>query len=604
MADRFEAVLRTPFGGPWRHLTSPVRVVSTHAVVGVRTALAEVEAAVHSGLYAAGFVTYEASAAFGLPATVQHGPRCNMEQNGLPLVCFGLFDAESIETLAQLPQGGAAELGEWQPSIDHAAYLRAITAIKARIEAGDTYQINFTFRLNAPFRGEPAALMRDLYAAQAGRWSAFVDIGTHAICSASPELFVLGEDGRLECHPMKGTAARGWWPAQDAQRGKQLQLSEKNRAENVMIVDMVRNDLGRIATVGSVRAVSLFDVERYPLQWQMTSRVVAEAPGAGLSAIFESMFPSGSITGAPKHSAMSIIGELESTPRGIYTGAIGYLSPHGRWHFNVAIRTVLIDRTLNTAEFGVGSGIVWDSVDRDEYDECLIKARMVHVQSSAFGAQPSAVPIPSYIAGDAPDFRLLETLRWTHESGLVLLERHLARMHASAECFGFTHGVQELRALLNEATADLVNPARVRLLLEHDGTVVCEAADLEPLPERSLRAALAADPVDPHDVVLFHKTTRRTTYERARASRPDAEAVILWNTLGEVTEGTDFNLVVEIDGARVTPPVECGLLPGTFRAQLLDDGEISERRITVDELCAAGRGWLINSVRGWVPFTL
>lgn len=604
MADRFEAVLRTPFGGPWRHFTSPVRVVSTHAVVGVRTALAEVEAAVHSGLYAAGFVTYEASAAFGLPATVQHGPRCNMEQNGLPLVCFGLFDAESIETLAQLPQGGAAELGEWQPSIDHAAYLRAITAIKARIEAGDTYQINFTFRLNAPFRGEPAALMRDLYAAQAGRWSAFVDIGTHAICSASPELFVLGEDGRLECHPMKGTAARGWWPAQDAQRGKQLQLSEKNRAENVMIVDMVRNDLGRIATVGSVRAVSLFDVERYPLQWQMTSRVVAEAPGAGLSAIFESMFPSGSITGAPKHSAMSIIGELESTPRGIYTGAIGYLSPHGRWHFNVAIRTVLIDRTLNTAEFGVGSGIVWDSVDRDEYDECLIKARMVHVQSSAFGAQPSAVPIPSYIAGDAPDFRLLETLRWTHESGLVLLERHLARMHASAECFGFTHGVQELRALLNEATADLVNPARVRLLLEHDGTVVCEAADLEPLPKRSLRAALAADPVDPHDVVLFHKTTRRTTYERARASRPDAEAVILWNTLGEVTEGTDFNLVVEIDGARVTPPVECGLLPGTFRAQLLDDGEISERRITVDELCAAGRGWLINSVRGWVPFTL
>ncbi|MBA2257325.1 MAG: aminodeoxychorismate synthase component I [Acidobacteria bacterium] len=604
MADRFEAVLRTPFGGPWRHLTSPVRVVSTHAVVGVRTALAEVEAAVHSGLYAAGFVTYEASAAFGLPATVQHGPRCNMEQNGLPLVCFGLFDAESIETLAQLPQGGAAELGEWQPSIAHAAYLRAITAIKARIEAGDTYQINFTFRLNAPFRGEPAALMRDLYAAQAGRWSAFVDIGTHAICSASPELFVLGEDGRLECHPMKGTAARGWWPAQDAQRGKQLQLSEKNRAENVMIVDMVRNDLGRIATVGSVRAVSLFDVERYPLQWQMTSRVVAEAPGAGLSAIFESMFPSGSITGAPKHSAMSIIGELESTPRGIYTGAIGYLSPHGRWHFNVAIRTVLIDRTLNTAEFGVGSGIVWDSVDRDEYDECLIKARMVHVQSSAFGAQPSAVPIPSYIAGDAPDFRLLETLRWTHESGLVLLERHLARMHASAECFGFIHGVQELRALLNEATADLVNPARVRLLLEHDGTVVCEAADLEPLPERSLRAALAADPVDPHDVVLFHKTTRRTTYERARASRPDAEAVILWNTLGEVTEGTDFNLVVEIDGARVTPPVECGLLPGTFRAQLLDDGEISERRITVDELCAAGRGWLINSVRGWVPFTL
>ena len=613
MGDRFEAVLRTPFGGPWRHFTSPVRVVSAHAVDGVRSALAEVEAAVSSGLYAAGFVAYEAAAAFSLPVrptalteppAVSDHSESKGESNGLPLVCFGLFDAESIETLAHLPHGGAAELGEWQPSIDHAAYLRAIRAIKARIEAGDTYQINFTFRLNAPFRGEPSALMRDLYAAQAGRWSAFVDIGTHAICSASPELFVLSEDGRVECHPMKGTAARGWWPAQDAERGKQLHCSEKNRAENVMIVDMVRNDLGRIATVGTVRAVSLFDVERYPLQWQMTSRVVAEAPGAGLSAMFESMFPSGSITGAPKHSAMSIIGELESTPRGIYTGAIGYLSPHGRSHFSVAIRTVLLDRTLNTAEFGVGSGIVWDSVDRDEYDECLIKARMVHIQSSAFGVQPSASGIPSYIVGAAPDFRVLETLRWTRESGLVLLERHLARMHASAECFGFTHDVHELRALLNEATADLAKPARVRLLLEHDGTVVCEAADLEPLPERPLRAALAADPVEPHDVLLFHKTTRRITYERARASRPDAEAVVLWNTLGEVTEGTDFNLVVEIDGARVTPPIECGLLPGTFRAQLLDDGEISERRITVDELRASGRGWLINSVRGWVPFTL
>jgi para-aminobenzoate synthetase/4-amino-4-deoxychorismate lyase len=607
MPDRFEAVLRTPFGGPWRRFSDPVRVVSATRIDDVRTALAEVETAVSSGLYAAGFVAYEAAAAFGVPVK-------RPLPSELPLVCFGLFSAESVETLTRLPQGGGSELGEWQPSIDHDGYLRAITAIKARIEAGDTYQINFTFRLNASFRGEPSALMRDLYAAQAGRWSAFVDIGTHAICSASPELFFLGEDRHLECHPMKGTAARGWWPAQDVERGEQLRRSEKNRAENVMIVDMVRNDLGRIATTGSIRVASLFDVERYPLQWQMTSRVLADVPAVGLSAIFEAMFPSGSVTGAPKHSAMNIIRELESTPRGIYTGAIGYLSPQGRSHFNVAIRTVLVDRIRNTAEFGVGSGIVWDSVDRDEYDECLIKAQMVQVsrfQKSAFSLQRSAfsvhhlaLDVPSYVTGEAPDFRLLETLRWTPESGLVLLERHLARIHASADCFGFAHDVSELRVLLDEAVSELSRPAKVRLLLGHDGSVVCEAADLDMLPERPVRVAIAAEPVDPHDVFLFHKTTRRLIYERARASRPDAEAVILWNTLAEVTEGTDFNVVVEIEGARVTPPIDCGLLPGTFRAQLLEDGEIIERRITVDQLRAAARGWLINSVRGWVPFTL
>ena len=599
MPDRFEAVLRTPFGGPWRRFSHPVRVVSASRVEQVGTALAEVDSAVRSGLYAAGFVTYEAAAAFNLPVKSLSE---RSESNG-PLISFGLFSPDSVETLARLPPGGASELGEWQPSIDHDAYLRAITAIKARIEAGDTYQINFTFRLNASFRGEPSALMRDLYAAQAGRWSAFVDIGTHAICSASPELFFVREDGRLECHPMKGTAARGWWPAQDTARGKELHRSEKNRAENVMIVDMVRNDLGRIARTG-------IGPYRIAFRHRTVSAAVADdVAGAGRCAgrrtaqqSFEAMFPSGSVTGAPKHSAMNIIRELESTPRGIYTGAIGYLSPHGRSHFNVAIRTVLIDRRHETAEFGVGSGIVWDSVDRDEYDECLIKARMV--QASSVNVQRSALRIPSYVTGENPGFRLLETLRWTPESGLVLLDRHLERMHASADCFAFAHDVAELRALLNEAVRDLSRPAKVRLLLGHDGTVVCEAADLEPLPDRPVHAALAREPIDPHDVFLFHKTTRRTVYEHARASRPDAEAVILWNAFNEVTEGTDFNIVVEREGIKVTPPIGCGLLPGTLRAELLANGEIIEQRISVDQLRAAGRGWLINSVRGWVPFTL
>ncbi len=421
---------------------------------------------------------------------------------------------------------------------------------------------------------------------------------------------------------MKGTAARGWWPAQDTARGEELQRSEKNRAENVMIVDMVRNDLGRIARTGSVSANPLFAVARYPLQWQMTSRVTAVAPDATLLDLFGAMFPSGSVTGAPKHSAMGIIRDLESTPRGIYTGAIGYVSPGGRAHFNVAIRTVVVDREKGEAEFGVGSGVVWDSVDRDEYDECLIKAAMLagsrfhvpgsrfSVQGSGFGARDSglgardSMRIPAYVTGERPGYQLLETLLWTQEEGFALLERHLERICASAACFGFPCDVAELRAVLNEAVADLHRPAKVRLLLESDGTVACEALDLSALPDRPLHAALAPTPIDRFNLFLFHKTTRREVYEAAKASRPEAEAVLLWNADGEVTEATDFNVVIENDGRKVTPPLACGLLPGVMRAELLERGEIWERRITVDELRAAPRIWLINSVRGWVECKL
>ena len=592
MHERFVAVLRGPRG--WRRFARPTRLVVARERSQVRDVLTEVDRAVRDGLYAAGFVTYEAAGAFGLPV--------KDVVSALPLAAFGLFDAATVEDLARLPNAGAATTGEWRPSIDRDAYHRAIHAIKQRIEAGDTYQINFTFRLIAPFIGEPAALMKQLYAAQAGQWSASIEFGAHVICSASPELFFLQNGARLDCLPMKGTAARGWWPAQDRARGAALQASPKNRAENVMIVDMVRNDLGRIATPGSVRVASLYDIERYPLQWQMTSHVMAEAPGAGLDAIFQSLFPSGSVTGAPKHSAMGIIRELESTPRGIYTGAIGYVSPNGRAHFNVAIRTVVIDRDRSTAEFGVGSGVVWDSVDRDEYQECLIKARMIN--TSGHLAIGSSGPLPAYIIGEQPDFALLETIRWDPAGGFGLLDRHLERLRASAECFGFVSDLADFRSLLDAAVAELTRPSKIRLLLERDGTVLCEAVDLEELSGRPLRAALAAEPVNAGDVFLFHKTTRRRVYERAREGRPDVDAVILWNTSSEITEGTDYNVVIEIDGSKATPPLDSGLLPGTLRAELLARGELVERRITVDELRAVSSGWLINSVRGWLPFTL
>ena len=602
MRGEFHAVFRTPFGGPWRRFADPERVLSARGADSVKQVLAQVDAAVRDGMYAAGFVTYEAAGAFGLPVKGRHGT--------LPLASFGLFSPENVQTIYRFPADGRSDPGEWHPTISHDEYLAAVAAIKDRIAAGDTYQINFTFRLLSDFRGDPRQLMANLYSAQAGPWSGYIDIGTHAICSASPELFFIRNAEKIECHPMKGTAARGWWPAQDTARGDALRLSEKNRAENVMIVDMVRNDLGRVARTGSVTANPLFAVARYPLQWQMTSRVSADAADAALVDLFAAMFPSGSVTGAPKHSAMRIIQELESTPRGLYTGAIGYVSPHGGAHFNVAIRTVVVDRKKQQAEFGVGSGVVWDSVDRDEYDECLIKAAMLAGSRSLVPGSRFAIPgasggvIPAYIIGETPGFEILETMRWAPGQGFALLDRHLERMAASAACFGFPCDTGDLRTVLQDAVLDLRRPAKVRLLLGHDGTVACEALDLTPLPDRPLRAALAPTPIDRANLFLFHKTTRREVYEAARASRPSAEAVILWNAEEEVTEATDFNVVAEIDGVKVTPPPECGLLPGVMREELLEREEILERRITLAELRAAPRIWLINSVRGWVECTL
>jgi para-aminobenzoate synthetase/4-amino-4-deoxychorismate lyase len=589
-ARQLQLLVRTPWHGPWRRFSDPVRIIEVRHVSGVRKALRAIDEAVRAGSYAAGFVTYEAAAAFGLPT----GPG----DGRLPLVCFGIFPPDRSERLARLPAAGRAEFGDWEPSIDHAAYLEAIRSIKARIEAGDTYQINFTFRLRAAFAGDPMAAMRDLYDAQAGRWSAYAETGDYAICSASPELFYQLENERVICQPMKGTWPRGLWPAQDLARGEALRASAKNRAENVMIADMVRNDLGRVARVGSVRPVSLFDIERYPLQWQMVSTIDAAVNQPSLNRLFGAMFPCGSITGAPKHSSMQIIRELESTPRGIYTGAIGYVTPGGRAHFSVAIRTVVIDRAAGAAEFGVGSGVVWDSVDQDEYDECLLKARMLG------GGQPAATP--AYIVTEPPAFRLLETIGWTPDGGFALLDAHMDRLLGSAECFGFACDVDEVRDLLAGAVEDLRGPARVRVLLEADGSVLCEAVDLLPLPS-PLRVALAPDPVDRRDLFLYHKTTRRAVYDRARASRPGADAVILWNAEGQVTEATDASIVVGRNGVKVTPPIECGLLPGTLRGALLASGEIVESPVTVDELRGAAEIWLVNSVRGWMrcdPSTL
>jgi para-aminobenzoate synthetase/4-amino-4-deoxychorismate lyase len=564
VVDEVSALIHTPHG--WRRFRNPVRIASTSDHRAVVATLSQVEQLVRAtGLTAVGFLTYEAGGGFGLPVR---------ESTSLPLVWFGLF-GDACE--AGLPDVRAGyELGALAPTLDRAAFGRAYAQIKRHLADGDTYQVNFTFKMRSSFAGDSEALFADLALAQQGRYAAFVNIGSHAICSASPELFVERTGTRLQARPMKGTIRRGRTLAEDCRQQILLQTSPKQRAENVMIVDMVRNDLGRIGRVGSIAVPELFQLERYPNVWQMTSLVTAES-AAPLAAVLGALHPSASVTGAPKLSTMRIIAALEAEPRGIYTGAIGHLSPDGSMRFNVAIRTAVVDARARSLEFGIGSGIVWDSDVASEYDECLLKG--------------------SILGLSRPRFELLETLRWDPSGKYFLADRHLNRMRDSAEYFGFPFDRRAAEAALAKIVAGGLDDAqRVRLLLSGEGEFRTERRRHEPIT-RQVAVGLAATAVDDSDPFLFHKTTNRRVYEQRLT--PGVDDVVLWNGRGEVTESTTANIVIKSGNVLRTPPVESGLLAGTFRAHLLDRREISEGVVSIDDFRRADRIWLINSVHEW-----
>jgi para-aminobenzoate synthetase/4-amino-4-deoxychorismate lyase len=424
------------------------------------------------------------------------------------------------------------------------------------------------------------ALFHRLQQSQQSENSAYIDIGDFAVCSSSPELFFEIDDDLIRMRPMKGTARRGLWFADDERCVRELRESQKNRAENVMIVDMVRNDLGRIAEPGSVHVTRLFDVERYPTLLQMTSTVEARTT-APFSAVMQALFPCSSITGAPKVRTMQIIRELEDSPRGIYTGSIGYWLPGRKARFNVAIRTAVVDRIKNCVSYGAGGGIVWDSVDSQELDECLVKAEVLNAESE--------------------DFDVLETLRWSVQDGFILLERHLRRAADSALYFGFKFNEQLVRAELEQAVCGIDSGERlVRMLLSRSGKVTVESMPLV-LDERVRRVGAAVASCNSGDCFLYHKTTKRAVYEKAKAALPDCDDVLLMNERGEITESTIANVVIDIDGGRITPPLSSGLLAGTLRAELLESGGIQEGIVTLEMLHRADSVSLINSVRGWMP---
>lgn len=555
----------------------PVRIVAVRRVDEVIPALHAIETAVtQHRQYAAGFISYEAAAAYDLAV---HEPVPD-----LPLLWFGLYaQAEPINDWLSLIDNGSAPdactVGHWQPAISRADYAGVVHRIKDYLARGHSYQINYTFPLQAAFVGEPWALFTHLAAAQQAEYAAFINTGRFVIGSASPELFFQLDGDRLSAKPMKGTARRGRTLAEDEAHIAGLRQSEKNRAENLMIVDMIRNDMGRVAQIGSVAAPRLFEVERYPTLLQMTSTVTART-SASVVEILARMFPCASITGAPKVRTMHIIRELEPQPRGVYTGAIGFIGPDRRARFSVAIRTVLVDRERQQASYGVGSGLVWDSDTAGEYEECLLKARV--------------------LTTSRPLFQLLEALLWEADGGYFLRAEHLARLADTAAYFNVPLDRIAIEAGLADLALTLSAASKVRLRVSLGGAFTLEVEPLaQGAPPQPVRVGLAREPVDSSTIWLYHKTTRREIYDQARAARPDCDEVILWNERGELTEACTANVVLDRAGDWVTPPVMSGLLAGTFRGWLLATGRIREQVLTRADLAGARGIYLINAVRKW-----
>lgn len=565
------AILREPTSATWLEFTAPCRIVTTRRIDEVLACVRQVTTAVEKeNLYAVGFITYEAAPAFDDSLPSKH-------TGAFPLLWFCLF--RQVYALTTLPQGKKTDLpASWQPSVPPDEYRRCFDTIKRYIQSGDTYQVNFTYRLRASTEVDPWDFFVQIVGEDTPPYAAFLDTGAWTICSASPELFLRLDGDQIESRPMKGTAARGLWFEDDCSRAATLYSSEKERAENVMIVDMVRNDLGRIALPGTVHVPALFTVEQYPTVWQMTSTVCATTH-APLDQILQSTFPPASITGAPKRRAMEIIAELEAAPRRVYTGAIGFVAPGRRAQFNVAIRTVLFDNANGDAEYGVGGGIVWDSQPVKEQQECVTKQKILHPRQR--------------------DFDLLETILWSPRCGYWLLDYHLQRLAQSAEYFGFRIDRQRIRAELDRIAADLPPcQHRVRLVVSRSGAYRCEPTQLESHAMRFADIPLAQIAVDTSDRFLYHKTTHRSIYENILKLSPGNEDVLLFNAAGEITESTRANVAFVIDGVFCTPPITCGLLPGTYRAWLLQRGVLRTEIITVAQALRATAAYLLNSVRG------
>jgi len=557
------------FASSWR-FSGHVATLEAREQAEVADILDRVEKAAGDGLFAVGYVAYEAAAGLNPDLPLLPGVE------GLPLAWFALYrerrpagdDENPLEEVDPPPLHSSLSPREYAAGVDE---------IRSRIAAGESYQVNYTFPLSGVFTGEPLSLYRRIRGGQRAPFAAFLDTGRYVILSASPELFFAARERSITVRPMKGTAPRGRWTAEDRSLAAGLAASPKERAENLMIVDLLRNDLGVVAGTGTVKVESLFDVESYPTVQQMTSTVSARLrTGITLADVFRALFPCGSVTGAPKRRSMEIIAGLERSPRGVYCGAIGMVGPGGEAVFSVAIRTLLLDRERSILTLSVGSGVTWDSNPRDEYRECLGKG--------------------AFIAADTSPFRLIETMG-SVGGEIARLDRHLSRMAASADYFDFPFDRSQAMAVLSGVPAG-EGSLRLRLTLDARGGFSLTTSPLV-VDSAPVRLGLARLPVNPSDPFRYHKTTRRELLDRERSGRSDCDEVLFANSRGELTEGSYHNLVLRLNGRLLTPRLDCGLLPGVLREELLEMGEISEATLYPADLERAEEIWLINSLRGW-----
>ncbi|MGM0896603.1 MAG: aminodeoxychorismate synthase component I [Bacillota bacterium] len=554
--------------------SEPLAILEARSLAEVAAVFAEIDHYTEQGYYAAGYVSYEAAPAFRPEMAVHEGAE-------MPLVWFGIYSEKEVPKTVEAAD---YEVSDWTLEGSVPQYKEGIQKIRQAIEEGDTYQVNYTERLTAGFKGDAKAFYQQLARNQQADYSAYLDIGRHQILSASPELFFRIDGSRIRTKPMKGTAPRGRTSGEDEAILDVLLESEKERAENLMIVDLLRNDMSRLAKPGTVQVPRLFEAEKYPTVHQLTSTVEGDLPH-GLSVFdwFQALFPCGSITGAPKVSTMYYISALEQTPREVYCGAIGYITPEKNAVFNVPIRTVVIDQDKSTARYGVGGGITWDSTSDGEYEELLTKARVLTERR--------------------PEFALLESLK-LEDGDYPLLALHLARLEKTAAYFRFSLDKDTLAARLESlASKHSTGLFKVRLTLERSGKIELAAQPASPI-EQPIRCALAKSPVDSKNAFLYHKTTNRGIYEQHQKQAPDAISVLLWNEREELTEFTIGNLVAEKDGRFYTPPVSSGLLAGTYREQLIEEGRIETKVLRKAELHTFDAIWFINSVRGWMKVEL
>jgi para-aminobenzoate synthetase/4-amino-4-deoxychorismate lyase len=565
--------------------SDPVELLPLAYGDDIRAWFGQLEAWLERGFCLAGWLGYEAGCALD-PAL--SGCAWPSEEQGL-LGWFGVygrperFDRQAVMAEDERVSAKRFSISDLGFELTEQEYLERIALLKEQIASGNVYQVNFTGRCRFRFDGSPEALFVAMKRRQPSPWSAYLNTGDRVVLSFSPELFFTRDGVSIETMPMKGTAPRGSTAEEDFAERQKLAECEKNRAENLMIVDLLRNDLGRVCTTGSIEASGLFETRTYPTLHQMISTVRGELrKDTGLYDLFRALFPSGSVTGAPKVRAMNLVRALEKSTRGVYTGAVGFMLPGGRMAFNVAIRT--IELSGGSGVYGTGSGIVWDSEPHQEYLECMLKARILTDQ-----------------AGEVPT--IFETILWN--GGYLLLDDHLERLASSAAELGIDCDLTAVRSLLasqEDGMSGTGGRHRVRLTLDCDGMASVAAEPFMPDPtEQAVRVCVASERVDSADPLTRHKVTRRERYDRglSEALENGFQEALFLNERGEVTEGAISNVIVRIDGTWRTPPVSCGLLNGVYRRYLLRTRPwIQERVISFDDLRRADMLLLCNALRG------